>query len=125
VDKERPRTLGEWEKLTTELGMRRKDRDSPWSMATAAGEVRAFAFFLEDTTSFWVLFFTASLEPIPDAVLSHLLKDAPYTSVDADKLEIGLGPVEQLPGGGTKVKHISVSIAGGRLLTTRTMIEWK
>jgi hypothetical protein len=54
------------------------------------------------------MFFRASSDRVPDAIPSHLLKDARYTSLDADQLEIGLAPIEPLPGGGTKVWLMSL-----------------
>lgn len=121
----RPRSAGEWEGLVEGLGFRRKDRESFWSLATTAGELRAEAFFRSDETSCWIMFFPASAEPVPDTILSHLLKDARYTTIDADKLEIGLAPIEQLSGGGTKARNITVTLGGGRFIASRTVIQWK
>jgi hypothetical protein len=62
---------------------------------------------------------------VPDSILAHFLKDAGYTKLDGDQLEIGIAPVERLDGGATKARNITVSLTGGRLLATRTVIEWK
>src|ERR1700730_4841595 len=59
----RPRTAAEWEKLVTGLGMKQKDHESPWSLTTALGEVRATAFSLgAPGTSYWIMFFPSSAE---------------------------------------------------------------
>jgi len=121
----RPRNLREWEGLVDGLGLRRKNREAVWELVTAAGELRANALFQSEETSYWLFFFPASSDPVPDAILSHLLKDARYTRVDADQLEIGLAPIEPLPGGGTKIKNITVTLGGGRLVASRTVIQWK
>jgi hypothetical protein len=96
-----------------------------WSLVTAEGEVRAWAYFPESEASYWILFFPASSEPVPDAVLSHLLKDARYSNLDRDTMEIGIAPIEELAGGGKTAKNITISLNGGRLIASRTMIEWK
>jgi hypothetical protein len=121
----RPRNETEWKKLVAELGLKQRGPDSPWSLVATDGEVRAIPIFSAGETTYWVMYFPANSEPLPEPILSHFMKDARHVSVDGGNLEIGLPPIEHLAGGGTKAKNITVSIAGGRLLATRTRIEWK
>jgi hypothetical protein len=121
----RPRTPREWEALVGRLGFQRNENDDRWSLTTRAGKLRAEAVFQPTQASYWIFFFPVSSDPVPDSILSHWLKDARYTSLDADQLEIGLAPIESLPGGGIRAQNITVSLEGGRLRASRTVVEWK
>lgn len=120
----RPRTPAEWEKIAKDTGLRPRDSGGTWTISTDEGELRVLPSFAEGT-SIWVMVFPSSTAPVPDSILAHFLKDARYTSLDGDQLEIGLAPVERLTGGGTKARNITVSVSGGRLLASRVVIEWK
>lgn len=71
------------------------------------------------------MLFPSAPDPVPDSILAHFLKDARYTSLDGDQLEIGLAGIERLDSGATKARNITVSVTGGRLLVSRTVIDWK
>ena len=124
VSRTRPRDQTEWERLVARLGFHRKANDSAWWLTTPTGKLRAEAFFRPEESSYWILYFPASSERVSDAILSHWLKDS-QTSLDAGDLEIVIAPAQSLTGGGSKVQSVTVAIAGGRLLASRTTIEWK
>lgn len=124
VSRTRPRNPAEWERLVEGLDFRRKEGDSVWWLTTATGKLRAEAIFRPEESSYWVFFFPASSDRVPDAILSHWLKDG-HTSLDAGELEIVIEPAQSLAGGGTKYHSVTVAIGGGRLLASRTTIEWK
>jgi hypothetical protein len=121
----RPRNASEWQKLANEFGLNQRERGGPWVRITDEGELRVTPFFLSDTTSYWIMLFPSAADPVPDSILAHFLRDARYTNLDGDQLEIGISPIERLDGGGTKVRNITVSVTGGRLLASRIVIEWK
>jgi hypothetical protein len=124
VARTRPRNIDEWQKLATEVGLKPRD-STTWELKTTAGTLRALPSFPGDRGSVWLILFPASAEPVPDALLSHFLKDARYASLDGDTVEIGLASPEQLEGGGTKTKNITVTLAGGRLVASRIVFDWK
>lgn len=125
VQRTRPRDDAEWARFASEKGLRQRERDGPWSVTTDEGELRVTTFFNADSTSYWIMLFPSAPDPVPDSILAHFLKDARYTSLDGDQLEIGLAGIERLDSGATKARNITVSVTGGRLLVSRTVIEWK
>jgi hypothetical protein len=106
------------------MGFRRKGGDSVWWLTTTTGKLRAEAFFRPVESSYWLFFFPTSSDRIPDAILSHWLKDGEVT-LDAGDLEIVIAPAQSFTGGGTKVQSVTVGLAGGRLLASRTALVWK
>ena len=123
VESTRPRSADELGKLAASVGLR--ENDGSWTLATTDGELRVFGTFDTATTSCWIILFPrGQTGSISDAVLTHLLRDARYASVDGDMLEIGLAPIQRLDGGGTSAKSITITLAGSRLVANRTVINW-
>ena len=125
VDAARPKTSAAWDELARSKGMTRDD--NAWELTTSAGTLRAFAFFNPEQTSYWLVLFPVASPAIPDSLLSHLLRESTTTEVTGTHVEIGLPTTidRLLPPEVTVGKFLTVSLTGGRLLSSRTTISWK
>ena len=118
-----------WEEELAELGLRGESGSGEqWTLRDGRGEVRAWAFFLDDETTFFLLFFPTDPTPIPDALLSHLLGMATRTGVDdGDTIEINL-PDRTLSGDGCRGRgrdSFVVRLTGGSLMRTSAVVQCK
>jgi hypothetical protein len=125
VDGARPKTSAAWDELLRARGMTKKD--NAWEVKTADGMLRAFAFFRPTQTDYWFVFFPSTALAIPDSVLSHLLRMSTSAEVTGAHIEVGLpsSTERSMPPQAVIGKFITISLAGGYLLSSRTTITWK
>ena len=123
VDTARPKTIASWDGLLRAKGMVKKE--DLWELKTSGGTLRAFASFRPGETEYWFFLFPAVSLAVPDSVLSHLLAQSTYSDVQGDVLEIGLTTRPQSSPEVAVNKSITISLGGGRLLSSRTTINWK
>jgi hypothetical protein len=100
-------------------------RDQMWHLDAEDGEVRATAFFRNDESSFWVLYFPSQPAPMSDATLAWMYRtSSSYSFDDGDGVELQFdGTLKDVKG--SRSQTFSISLSSGRLVRTSSFIKWK
>ncbi len=119
-------TLQAWEDLLTKEGLTGSSGSGEmWTKKDSIGEVRAGAFFNDNETLFFMLYFPTDQRPIPEALLAHLLAGSRGTQiVDGDTVEIALATrnLTEAQCQGTRKESLAVRLTGGTLVRTSVAV---
>ena len=125
IDATRPKTPEAWAQLVRATGLVARRGDDVWNLQTASGRLGAFVVFAPRETQYWFVAYPEPSGAIPDSVLSHLLRQSTFWEIQGEVIEIGVPAGIQSQTPATVTKSLSVSLVGGRLLSSRTTVTWK
>ena len=125
----KPVTAEEWVAYLQAQRFKRIDdssRSGVWEKTDSTGTLRASAFYLQNETSIWLFFVPAVQVPMPDPVLSSLLRDAEVTRPeDGGTVEARFKPQTLRNGSKNGVRVEFVRLLGSTVTLRRVVIEWR
>lgn len=117
-----------WEGYLTNEGLT-PWKENMWHLEAADGEIRAVRTFVDQETTFSLLFFPSDATPLNEATLSWLYRTASsFNLEDGDGVELSF-PQESLGNlagfRGTREQSFLLSLSSGRLDRSLLLITWK
>lgn len=124
----KPATIQEWVAQMQGQGFTRAgdfSSSGTWERTDSTGTLRASAFYLPEETSIWLFFFPSVRAPMPNPVLTALLRDAESTKLEDDgAVEVAFKTKSLKVASREGVRAEFVRLLGSTATLRRVVVNW-